>query len=159
MENKKKLAEDLCTCCFPGGPSAGRECWSCTKYGICNLQHLFSHNDSKSSNQSLSQITKRCNMSTCFHQKMQPKDVSQQSIVILTYFDQELIRGVIPFVIRRFLPDNTYEDWKAGPQLRSKSWKMKVTETFFGTKTQTSRLQVDSFKRCSWTGRVAIISE
>ena len=25
---------------------------------------------------------------------------------------QELIRGVIPFVIRRFLPDNTYEDWK-----------------------------------------------
>jgi hypothetical protein len=26
--------------------------------------------------------------------------------------NQELIRGVIPFVIRRFLPDNTYEDWK-----------------------------------------------
>lgn len=26
---------------------------------------------------------------------------------------QELIQRVIPFVIRRFLPDNTYEDWKA----------------------------------------------
>mmetsp|Transcript_51537 Transcript_51537/g.63041 ORF Transcript_51537/g.63041 Transcript_51537/m.63041 type:complete len:117 (+) Transcript_51537:54-404(+) len=31
--------------------------------------------------------------------------------------EKELIRGVIPFVIRRFLPDNTYEDWKVSELL------------------------------------------
>ena len=36
---------------------------------------------------------------------------------------KELIRGVIPFVIRRFLPDTTYEDWKVlGGGLEEAEW-------------------------------------
>mmetsp|Transcript_6654 Transcript_6654/g.10629 ORF Transcript_6654/g.10629 Transcript_6654/m.10629 type:complete len:149 (+) Transcript_6654:1-447(+) len=31
--------------------------------------------------------------------------------------EKELIQRVIPFVIRRFLPDNTYEDWKVSELL------------------------------------------
>eukprot|EP00450_Noctiluca_scintillans_P003231 CAMPEP_0194507020 /NCGR_PEP_ID=MMETSP0253-20130528/35861_1 /TAXON_ID=2966 /ORGANISM="Noctiluca scintillans" /LENGTH=53 /DNA_ID=CAMNT_0039349833 /DNA_START=71 /DNA_END=232 /DNA_ORIENTATION=+ len=26
--------------------------------------------------------------------------------------EKELLERVIPFVVRRYLPDNTYEDWK-----------------------------------------------
>eukprot|EP00439_Symbiodinium_sp_Y106_P083775 s534_g24.t1 len=31
--------------------------------------------------------------------------------------EKELLQRVIPFVIRRFLPDNTYEDWKVSELL------------------------------------------
>eukprot|EP00933_Yihiella_yeosuensis_P052275 TRINITY_DN50304_c0_g1_i1.p1 TRINITY_DN50304_c0_g1~~TRINITY_DN50304_c0_g1_i1.p1 ORF type:complete len:119 (-),score=29.20 TRINITY_DN50304_c0_g1_i1:115-471(-) len=31
--------------------------------------------------------------------------------------EKELIKRVVPFVIRRFLPDNTYEDWKVSELL------------------------------------------
>ena len=35
---------------------------------------------------------------------------------------QELLQRVIPFVIRRFLPDNTYEDWKAHAGILGVLW-------------------------------------